>query len=96
MVEMVSHSYTQVNKRRLHQLVNYSAENYINKTFILSPSVFSQLIVMSPHNAFDIFFHRTKQGLIYTSTFLTPAEKLLVKVSIFAYFYQTITDQIMF
>ena len=45
---MVSHSYIQVNKRR-RLLVNYSAENYIsNINFILSPSVFSELIVMSP------------------------------------------------
>ena len=34
---MVSHSYTQVKKRR-RQLVNYSAENYMSKIYIVALS----------------------------------------------------------
>ena len=34
---MVSHSYTQVNRRR-RQLANYSAENYISNIYIIALS----------------------------------------------------------
>ena len=57
---MVSHSYTQVNKRR-RQLVNYSAENYISNIYIIALSFKSTDCNVSSH-AFDIFFHRTKQA----------------------------------